>query len=393
MRKGQDTRCRIPFARGFVAVRDVECLTAGLNRPSFGLIFEPGMKQLVRFCLIVSVALATGSQIGSAESKRSQADTTKSRQQKNPVLRGVHLMLGSDSQAAALQEQLPKLAALGVNALILETDYNYEFKSHPELSSPGCVTQARAHKLAAEARRLGIRLIPEINCLGHQSWSKTTLSLLEKHPEFDETPGQFPNNTNIYCRSWCPQYPEVNKVVFALVDEVVNAFETDAFHAGMDEVFIIASEHCPRCRGGDPATLFAKAVNDFHYHIVKERKWEMFLWADRLLDARTMGYGEWESARNGTAGAVDLIPKDIVLCDWHYELRTNYPSVPFLVEKGFRVWPAGWKSLPAAQAFSEFARRQNSSLVVGYLCTTWGAVKIPSLAEWPPLVDVMKEWK
>jgi hypothetical protein len=105
-----------------------------------------------------------------------------------------------------------------------------------------------------------------------------------------------------------------------------------------------------------------------------------------------MGYGEWESARNGTAGAVDLIPKDIVLCDWHYESRTNYPSVPFLAGKGFRVWPAGWKSLPAAQALSEFARRQQNKRVVGYLCTTWGAVRIPSLAEWPPLVEVMNEW-
>ena len=58
---------------------------------------------------------------------------------------------------------------------------------------------------------------------------------------------------------------------------MVNAFEADAFHVGMDEVFLIASEHCPRCRGGDPAKLFAKAVNDFHPHIVKERKWEMFM--------------------------------------------------------------------------------------------------------------------
>jgi hypothetical protein len=215
------------------------------------------MKQLIHFCLIAMLALANGCQTGNADAKPSKAATTKSGQQKNPVLRGVHLMLGSDSEAAVLQGQLPKLAALGVNVLILETDYNFEFRSHPELSSPGCVTQARAHALAAEARRLGVRLIPQINCLGHQSWSKTTLSLLLKHPEFDETPGQYPNNTNIYCRSWCPQNPEVNKVVFALADELVTAFETDAFHAGMDEVFIIASEHCPRCTGGDPAKLFA----------------------------------------------------------------------------------------------------------------------------------------
>jgi hypothetical protein len=61
------------------------------------------------------------------------------------------------------------------------------------------------------------------------------LPLLKEYPEFDETPGQFPGNTNIYCRNWCPQSPEVNKVVFALVDEVVNAFETDAFHAAPDK--------------------------------------------------------------------------------------------------------------------------------------------------------------
>ena len=351
------------------------------------------MKQPINFWLLLSLALATCGQIEGLAAGGSPADTTNSRPQKDAVWRGIHLMLGSESQAAALQEQLPKLAALGVNALILETDYNFEFKSHPELSGRGCVTQARAHQLAAEARRLGIRLIPQINCLGHQSWSKTTLSLLVKYPEFDETPGQYPNNTNIYCRSWCPQNPEVNKVVFPLMDELVNAFETDAFHVGMDEVFIIASQYCPRCKGGIPAKLFAKAVNDLYGHIVKERKWEMLMWADRLLDAKTMGYGEWESARNGTAGAVDLIPKDIVLCDWHYELRTNYPSVSFLVGKGFRVWPAGWKSLPAAKAFSEFSHEQKSKDVVGYLCTTWGAVRIPALAEWPPLAEVIKDWK
>jgi hypothetical protein len=351
------------------------------------------MKLITQFYFVALLTFGFGSPITNAISQISQPAATKKPQPKGPLLRGVHLILGSDGQAAAMQEQLPKLASLGVNALVLETDYNFEFKSHPELSAAQCVTQARAHQIAAEARRLGIRLIPQINCLGHQSWSKTTLSLLQKHPEFDETPGQFPNNTNIYCRSWCPQNPEVNKVVFALVDELVNAFEAKAFHVGMDEVFIIASEHCARCKGGNPAELFAKAVNDFHRHIVEERKWEMYLWADRLLEAKAMGYGEWESARNGTAGAVDLIPKDIVLCDWHYEPRTNYPSVPFLVQKGFRVWPAGWKSLPAAQAFSNYSRQQQSDLVIGYLCTTWGSVEIPALATWPPLTDLMKEWK
>ena len=72
--------------------------------------------------------------------------------------------------------------------------------------------------------------------------------------------------------------------------ELADAFEADAFHVGMDEVFLIGSEHCPRCKGGDPARLFAKAVNDLHRHIVKERNLELLLWGDRLLPAKELGY-------------------------------------------------------------------------------------------------------
>ena len=311
----------------------------------------------------------------------------------NRVWRGVHLMVNNDQQIGALKQQLPKLSAVGVNTLILEVNYNFEFKSHPELGSPAGVKAAHAGELTASARQFGIRLIPQFNCLGHQSWSKTTLPLLTKYPEFDETPGRFPGNTNIYCRSWCPQHPGVNKVIFALMDELADAFEADAFHVGMDEVFLIASEHCPRCKGGDPARLFAKAVNDLHAHIVGERKLEMLMWGDRLLDAKAMKGGEWEYAKNGTQGAVDLIPKDIVICDWHYEKRTTYPSVPYLLEKGFRVWPSSWQPLAAAKAFSTFSRGQKNERLVGFLCTTWGKATITTVAEWPPVVQVLAEWK
>jgi len=100
----------------------------------------------------------------------------------------------------------------------------------------------------------------------------------------------------------------------------------------MDEVFLIASEHCPRCKGGDPAKLFAKAVGDLHAHIVGQRKLEMLIWGDRLLDAGVVGYGEWESAKNGTHRAIDLVPKDLIVCDWHYERMAEHQFIPLLLE-------------------------------------------------------------
>ena len=71
------------------------------------------------------------------------------------------------------------------------------------------------------------------------------------------------------------------------------------------------------------------AVNDLHAHLVHDKKMTMLMWDDRLLEDKTMGYGKWESSDNGTAPAIDQVPTDIILCDWHYELRDHYPSVSY----------------------------------------------------------------
>ena len=351
------------------------------------------MKPFHRFFLLTGLGLLAGCQGGPATEPRHTATTAASWSARNPVWRGLHLLLNSDSDLITLQAQLPRLAGAGVNTLILEVNYNFVFQSHPELGAPAGIRPEHARQFTAAARQLGLRVIPQLNCIGHQSWAHKTYTLLTVHPEFDETPGQFPENKDIYCRSWCPQHPGVNPIIFALIDELAAAFEADAFHVGMDEVFLIASAHCPRCRGGDPAALFARAVTDLHRHIVGGRHLEMLMWGDRLLDAQAMHGGEWEYARNGTAPAAALIPKDIIVCDWHYEKQADYPSVPFLLSQGFRVWPASWQPLEGARAFSSFARQQHDPKLVGFLCTVWGRVKLEDVAAWPPVAEVLAGWK
>ncbi|MEJ5253125.1 MAG: family 20 glycosylhydrolase [Chthonomonadetes bacterium] len=288
--------------------------------------------------------------------------------------RAVHIMAPRSEDVPLLNMAIEKtLAPLKVNALILEVNYGFEYRSHPELRANGVLTKADIRSILATCRQNGIRLIPQFNCLGHQSWAKTTFPLLVKYPEFDETP-QIPlDNPDIYCRSWCPLHPKVNDVVFALMDELIEAFEADAFHVGMDEVFLIASDQCPRCRGKNPADLFAKAVNDYHQHLVRKRKLTMLMWGDRLLDDSVMKYGKWEASQNGTAPAVDKIPKDIIICDWHYELRDEYPSVPFFQQKGFRVLPSSWRNVQAALALRNYARKNATEKMIGHLCTTWSS--------------------
>lgn len=289
--------------------------------------------------------------------------------------RAIHIMSpGRDGLPLLKRAIEEKMAPLGVNALILEVSYNFAFHSHPELGNGGnnALQAEDARDLAATCRRHGIRLVPLFNCLGHQSWARTTFPLLTKHPELDESPEIAKDNRGIYCRSWCALHPDVNKLVFPLIDELIDAFGADAIHVGMDEVFLIAHSSCPRCKGKDPAELFAKAVNDLHRHIAGERKVTMLMWADRLLDDRKLGYGKWEASANGTAPAIDTVPKDIILCDWHYETRKDgYPSVAYLQEKGFRVLPASWRNKDAALAMLREARAKATPRMLGHLCTTW----------------------
>ncbi len=305
--------------------------------------------------------------------------------------RAVHLIgYTNDDLLETLGKDIPVLAEMGIDVLILEVDYGFDYQSHPELrSGKNPISKAAARKLVGICREHGIRLIPQFQCLGHQSWKAATGPLLIKYPEFDLTPGAFPNNEGIYCREWDPLNPKVNEIVFRLMDELIDAFESDALHVGMDEVFLLGSEHSPSTKGKDPAELFAKAVNDYYLHLVKTRGVEMMMWGDRLIDGEKMKYGEWESSLNGTAGAVDMIPKDIIICDWHYGNRDEYPSVPMFIEKGFRVIPSGWNRVGATRSLIRYAKSQNHPNMLGHLFTTW-SVKKDRLTEYPPIVEGLK---
>ncbi len=295
-------------------------------------------------------------------------------------LKGFHLRFGQHEEVGALKRVISEaLAPLGVNTLVLECNTSFTFKSHPEVSG-GTLTKSDARDLARLCREHGIRLIPLFECLGHQGWGGAPNSLLRAYPEFDETP-HVPEGAKwpeIYCRSWCPLHPEVLPLVLDLVDELLEAFEADALHVGLDEVFTLADEHCPRCRGKDRAELFAQTTRALHEHLVGKRGAQMLMWADRLVDARSLGYSEWEGDVYGTYRALDGIPNDIILCDWHYEPLPAYASVDLFLERGFTVWPCSWRNPEVARSFLAYARtvaenQDAAARLPGMLVTGWNA--------------------
>lgn len=302
------------------------------------------------------------------------------------AVRAVHLRVKDAGITDKLIQYIKEgISPLGVNLLCLEFNPGYNYRCFPELAD-GSFGREHAQKIALAAKECGIRIAPLFMCLGHQGWRFEKNALLKAHPEFDETP-HMPENGDpatpdleFYCHSWCASNDDVYKYVFPMIDEITEDFGADCVHVGMDEVFSLADENCPRCNGRDRAELFARTVKILHEHIVREKGWQMMMWADRLNHAEKFGYHAWEGDIWGTWRALDMIPNDIILADWHYEMNEKgFAGIEALLEKGFTVIPAGWRELKQtrflldeALKYAKSAKEKGfSGTMAGMMITCW----------------------
>ena len=269
-----------------------------------------------------------------------------------------------------------------INTLILRIDFNYQFESHPELRDSGALSKSALQQMVQACKQNNIRLIPQINLLGHQSWATKVTNLLKVYPQFDETPHVqmpeqyvWPNADSLYCKSYCPLHPDVHTIVFDLMDEICDVFETNAFHAGMDEVFYIGDAKCPRCAGKNKAVLFADEVNKIQNHLAQKNR-NLWIWGDRLIDGRATGIGEWEGSFNDTYGAVNLISKKVIICDWHYEKAEQ--TAVYFANKGLNVITCAWRNPAIASIqtqdmvkFRKTAKSKTKKHYRGIMQTIW----------------------
>ncbi|MGZ8523851.1 MAG: family 20 glycosylhydrolase, partial [Chitinophagaceae bacterium] len=110
-------------------------------------------------------------------------------------------------------------------------------------------------------------------------------------------------------------------------------------------------------------------------HLAASKR-ELWIWGDRLLDGTATGIGMWEASQNNTHAAIDMIPKDVVICDWHYE-RADKTAVYFAM-KGFNVVTCPWRnpSLSVTQLQDMLSFRNESTTLMkhrfqGMVQTVW----------------------
>lgn len=278
------------------------------------------------------------------------------------------------------------LAPLGYNTLILELNPGYAYRCFPEFST-GTLCRQDIKGILQVCRGHGIKLIPLFQCVSHQSdYGGRPWPLFEAHPEFLEQQNVPPDAKwpEIYCHSWCSRAEGLYDYVFPMMDEVLEDFETDVMHIGMDEVFDIGEDTCPRCRGMDKAELFAQAVYRMDSHL-REKGVRTMMWGDRLLHAQKLGYQMWEADRFGMHRALsdtEKIPRDILIADWHYDRHAHgYPSIDLFLREGFTVFPSVFMDPGQAKHLLGYLVEANyiagklhaPGRVGGVICTHWDA--------------------
>lgn len=264
---------------------------------------------------------------------------------------------------------IDKMIEADINLLVVEVEKGLRYDSHPKVSADWALTKKTLGGLLDQARKGGLECVPLLPSLPHTGY------LVEAYPEIAET------------TSVCPRHPLTWKILDELSDELIELFQPCLFHIGHDEMLSAFPRHqrrsalqCPRCRGDDAAEWFLESILRRHAYL-KEQGLVTMMWADMLLNLdEFLETSLWQGNMHAFHGgwpdhferALAGIPRDVVMCDWHYKPGCQYPSLRYLQDEGFEVLGCP-KTMNEDNAFliTRYAQRTRTPNLLGMLGTNW----------------------
>ncbi len=285
------------------------------------------------------------------------------------ALRCWHL-IGPESPEALSEARrvIGIMAGLKYNAVCLQIDNRLQYERRPALSRPNPPTKQQLRALVSYAERLGMEVIPMTQCWSHWGYflNKKEFAHLDACPKGRKKDSE-PRLHHTRGWNYCPRHPEVHPIVWDMIEEQLECFPNAAYyHVGLDEIsFGPIGEH-PLTKDSPPHAIFAEEVNRLHEFIVKKKGLTMCMWGDQLLPGHNGGKPHF------TGKAIDDMPRDILIFDWHYGASTSFPSVRFFKERGFPVVASGWYEPKNVYYLSKTARDEG---VMGYSGTTWWRIE------------------
>lgn len=229
-----------------------------------------------------------------------------------------------------------------------------KFEKYPEIGvGRGALTKDEIREIVKYANEHFVEVIPIFQTLGHY---ENILSQPEFIQYADWTGAASLDVTN----------PQIYEFLENLLIEVFELFPSKYFHMGADESYDVGL-------GNSRKLVEESSLADIHaehykriYDLCKKHDKEVMMYGDIILSHPEI---------------LEKIPKEIIIVDWHYFPKFNYPSTKIFKDADFNfivsptVWnfnsafPENFFAIPNIQTIINDGINQNS---IGMINSSWG---------------------
>ena len=280
-------------------------------------------------------------------------------------LRMVHFCVFPETTLWQLQKFLRFCAALRYSHVVVEFWGMYRFTCMKELGWPQAFTKEQLTPVFAEARELGLELVPMFNHWGHASGSR---GIHGKHVVLDQNPAL---ETYFCANGWCwdIRKPKVRALMRQVRRELCEVCGAGSyFHIGCDEAdgFDLETE--------DGMNAVCDYLNEIADDLETQGRraiaWgDMFLYRHAHYDARNV-YTANAPAPRTEEYMLNRLSRRIVIADWQYD--ANYAPVEtaaVFTRAGFDCMLCPWdRSIENTRACLATAKQDK---LFGLIHTTW----------------------
>jgi len=222
-----------------------------------------------------------------------------------------------------LKEEMRRLAAYKVNAILLELEDKYDYRCAPDIAVDGAYTFEEMREFSRFAKSLQITVIPKLQSIAHVDY-------ILKHERYRHL------RENGHVFQFCQTNPEVFTLWSAMCDELLESFAEHGpyFHIGADEPGNLGE--CPRCAKLGKAGSYLQAVNTCVNYLISKNRIPI-MWDDIIRNHYGLFTPEEAAHLRATLG------KQAIIMYWSYGYggKNNvFPYTKEYTDAGLTVWGA-----------------------------------------------------
>jgi hypothetical protein len=271
-----------------------------------------------------------------------------------------------------LLAQLPRYAGWGYQELHIHLEDAVEFPSLPGIARGDAYSYRQFTRLVNEATRVGIKVVPIVNLLGHTQYLIKTPELRDLNELRAADGSPFPGG------QICPLHPRTLEIAEKLLRDMAPFCTAGKVHVGLDESFHLGRHPLSQAEIAriGLAAHFAGHVNRLHT-LTGSLGLRMGMWADMLYFL---------------PGAIPLLPQEVIQYEWYYYGFPRRPRVELfnfaesrlgerLRARGITVWGCPMNGSARYEPLPNFTDRMENILswwrhgaqlgTEGLLVTSW----------------------